>query len=517
MFHNGSVEIIMDAHDQMSLASDRAFNKALAPNESLLLSCKVIKFNKRNRAQERTIVVTSKAILNLKGKKIQRRIEIDSVIGITKSKHSDEFIVHCPSEYDYRFSSVMKDQIVNLLVKATKNLNGKTLYIWETQELNLKDLATTKADRKKGISKIPSPEVAVNFRTVPGEEEKKENRGKRSTTIFVSQGNAGEVTLNDFNMLKVLGRGSFGKVMLVQKKDTKALYAMKSLRKDALLEREQIEHTKTEKMIMQHVNHPFLVSLEFAFTTPGKIYFVMSFMKGGELFFHLKESRKFPEERARFYAAQIALGLGHLHARNIVYRDLKPENILMDELGNVYLTDFGMAKMLPEGGSTASFVGTPEYLAPEIIACTGHNIMADWWSFGILIYEMMVGIPPFYNQNIQLMYELIQHGDLRFPQRNPLSKEAQDIISKLLERDPSIRLGARGVEEVKSHPYFEGINWTLLEQKKLPTPFQPKITNAISAENFDKEFTSEEPIKSIVPDHKLRLVAQHADQFGDFD
>ena len=507
----------MEPQDHMSLAGDRGFSKALGPNESLLLSCKITKFNKRNRAQERTIVITTKAVLNLKGKKIQRRIEISGIIGVTKSKHSDEFIVHCPDEYDYRFSSQLKDQIVSVMIKATKALNGKTLYIWETQELNLKDLATTKGDKKKGISKIPSPEAAINLRPPPeGEEEKKEVRGKRSQTIFAAKGDVSEVTLNDFNMLKVLGRGSFGKVMLVQKKDTKNLYAMKSLRKDALLEREQIEHTKTEKMIMQHINHPFLVSLEWAFTTPGKIYFVMGFMKGGELFFHLKESRKFSEERARFYAAQIALGLGHLHSRNIVYRDMKPENILMDEFGNVYLTDFGMAKMLPEGGSTASFVGTPEYLAPEIIACTGHNIMADWWSFGILLYEMMVGIPPFYNQNIQLMYELIQHSDLRFPQRNPLSREAQDIITKLLERDPSRRLGTRGVEEVKSHPFFEGINWTLLEQKKLATPFQPKITNAISAENFDKEFTNEEPINSVVPEHKLRMIAQHDDKFESF-
>lgn len=508
----------MEAQDHMALAGDRVFSKALAQNESLLLSCKITKFNKRNRAQERTIVITTKGVLNLKGKKVQRRIEISGIIGVTKSKHSDEFIIHCPAEYDYRFSSERKDQIVNVMAKAAKALNGKTLYIWETQELNLKDLATTKGDRKKGLSKIPGPETAINFRTAPpvDEEEKKEGRVKRSETIFAAKGDTSVVSLNDFTMLKVLGRGSFGKVMLVQKKDNKNLYAMKSLRKDALLEREQIEHTKTEKMIMQHVNHPFLVSLEYAFTTPGKIYFVMGFMRGGELFFHLKESRKFAEERAKFYAAQIGLGLGHLHSRNIVYRDLKPENILMDDLGNVYLTDFGMAKMLPEGGSTASFVGTPEYLAPEIIACTGHNIMADWWSFGILLYEMMVGIPPFYNQNIQLMYELIQHGDLRFPQRNPLSREAQDIITKLLERDPARRLGARGVEEVKSHPFFEGINWTLLEQKRLPTPFQPKITNAMSAENFDTEFTNEEPINSVVPDNKLRMVAQHSDQFDDF-
>lgn len=152
-------------------------------------------------------------------------------------------------------------------------------------------------------------------------------------------------------------------------------------------------------MILEHVNHPFLVNLQYCFTTTDKIYFVMSFMRGGELFFHLKEAKRFPEDRARFYAACIALGIGHLHASDIIYRDLKPENILMDDMGYVSLTDFGMAKHVPESQKTSSFCGTPEYIAPEIITGRGHNKPADWWSFGILIYEMLVGIPPFYNQN----------------------------------------------------------------------------------------------------------------------
>lgn len=505
------------AHDHMNLASDKAFVKLLQQGETLGMSLKVIKFNKRNRAQERTIVLTSLAILNLKGKKLQRRMELGLLGGVTRSRNGDEFILHCPSEYDYRFSSPLKDQAIQVLGKCFRDQTGRNLYVWETNEINLRELTTTKGDKRKGISRIPPPENAVNFRTqnTPNEEVK-DTRGKRSRTIFAAQENSANVTLDDFTILKVLGRGSFGKVMLVQKKDNQKLYAMKSLRKDALLEREQVEHTRTEKAILQHVNHPYLVKLEYAFANPSKIYFVMEYMKGGELFFHLKEARKFSEERAKFYGAQIGLGLGHLHEQNIVYRDLKPENIIMDELGNVYLTDFGMAKFLGEGGSTQSFVGTPEYLAPEIISCAGHNTTADWWSFGVLLYEMMVGIPPFYNQNVQLMYELIQHGDLRFPQRNPLSAPAQDIITKLLERDPSRRLGTRSFDDIKNHAFFSTIDWNLLLQKKLPTPFTPRITNASSAENFDSEFTSEEAVNSVVPEHRLRMVMQNQDQFNDF-
>ena len=535
----------------MNLIGDRNLLKVLGLNESLLFSSKIIKFNKRNKAQERIFAITMKALLNIKGKKVQRRMEIINIIGVTNSKNSDEFIIHCPTEYDYRYSSNIKGQIITLLIKTAKELNVKNFYLWETQESHLKELVTTKNDKKKGISRIPSYLTATNLpiayldeakekteeeekekeriqKKTKIQEEKTENKKKiklkikkstkediygRSQTIFASKPDTLGVSLNDFNILKVLGRGSFGKVLLVEKKDTKTLYAMKRLRKDELLETRQIEHTRTEKMIMQHINHQFLVNLEWAFTTPGKIFFVMAFMKGGALFYHLQQSKKFSEERARFYAAQIYLGLEHLHLRNIVYRDLKPENILMDEYGNVYLTDFGMAKMLPEGETTESFVGTPEYLAPEIIFRTGHNIMADWWSFGILIYEMIIGKTPFYNRNPQLMYELIQRGDLHFPRQSAISRDAQDIIIKLLEKNPTKRLGIRGTEQVKSHKFFERINWTLLEQKKLPTPFTP---NPLIINNFSSDVLAQETINSIIPDDRLRYIALNSQAFDDF-
>ena len=184
---------------------------------------------------------------------------------------------------------------------------------------------------------------------------------KRTGTLF-SRKKGENVTLDDFNLLKVLGRGAFGKVMMVEKKSTKEIFALKSLRKEEVIENDQLEHTKTEKMILEHVNYPFLVDLAYAFQTPDKIFFAMKFMKGGELFQHLRHAKRFDEYRAKFYTGQIALALGHLHSKDIIYRDLKPENILMDELGNVCLTDFGMAKILRKNEIAMSFCGTPEYL-----------------------------------------------------------------------------------------------------------------------------------------------------------
>ena len=339
---------------------------------------------------------------------------------------------------------------------------------------------------------------------------------ERTKTMFSSHKTVKEVTLEDFKVLKIIGRGSFGKVSLVEYIPTKEIYAMKSLKKDILIEQEQIENTLLEKKILESINYPLLCNLIFCFQTKERIYFVMPFLSGGELFQHLRKFRTFDEKKVKFYGAQIALALEYLHEKGIVYRDLKPENILMDENGYLRLADFGMAKQLNNNEKAMSFCGTPEYLAPEIIIGKGHDKNADWWSFGILLYEMLCGLPPFYVENLERMYELIKSGPLKFPKRIQLSDEAKDVIKKLLERDVNKRLGNKGINEIKEHPFFKDIDFDLIVQKKIPAPFIPNINDKTDVQYFDEEFTNEDVSNTYIPQKNLDIISANQDKFKDF-
>ena len=338
----------------------------------------------------------------------------------------------------------------------------------------------------------------------------------RTKTMFSSHKTIKEVKLEDFKILKIIGRGSFGKVSLVEYIPTNEIYAMKSLKKDILIEQEQIENTILEKNILENINYPLLCNLIFCFQTEERIYFIMPFLSGGELFQHLRKFRTFDEPKVKFYSSQIALAIEYLHNKGIIYRDLKPENILMDEKGYLRLADFGMAKKLNNNEKAMSFCGTPEYLAPEIIIGEGHDKNADWWSFGILIYEMLCGLPPFYVENLERMYELIKSGPLKFPKRITLSDEAKDIIKKLLERNVKKRLGYNGIKEIKEHPFFKDIDFNLIEQKKIPAPFVPKINDKMNVTYFDDEFTSEDTGMSFIPEKNLDIIKANQDKFKDF-
>lgn len=300
-----------------------------------------------------------------------------------------------------------------------------------------------------------------------------------------------EARLDSFKMIEVIGKGSFGKVFLVQEIKTHYMYALKVLRKDNIIKRNQVEHTKTERNVLGYVNHPFIVGLKMAFQSKDKLYFVLDYCAGGELFFHLSKVGKFQEPRAAFYAAEIVLALAHIHALDIVYRDLKPENVLLDAKGHVRLTDFGLSKegISSSSSGATSFCGTPEYLAPEILSRQGHGRAVDWWSLGALLYEMLTGLPPFYCRDREKLFEKIRKGYLDYPRS--LSARAQALLKGLLTKDPRRRLGSDSsdAEMIKKHIFFEDTDWENLMRGNIPPPWNPPINGGTDTSQFDAEFT----------------------------
>lgn len=301
---------------------------------------------------------------------------------------------------------------------------------------------------------------------------------------------------DDFDVLRLLGKGTFGQVYQVRKRDNGRIYAMKILSKKLIVKKKEIAHTIGERNILVRTLAaalPFIVGLKFSFQTPIDLYLVTDYMSGGELFWHLQKEGRFSEDRAKFYIAELVLALEHLHDNDIVYRDLKPENILLDANGHIALCDFGLSKAnLNNDGTTNTFCGTTEYLAPEVLLDeTGYTKMVDFWSLGVLIFEMCCGWSPFYADNTQQMYKNIAFGKVRFP-KEVLSPEGRSFVKGLLNRNPKHRLGALSdARELKAHPFFQDIDWTLLKAKNIPPPFKPHLSSETDTSNFDPEFTNE--------------------------
>lgn len=326
-----------------------------------------------------------------------------------------------------------------------------------------------------------------------------------------------KVTLEDFELLTTVGKGSFGKVLQVRYKDNGQIYAMKVLKKAQVIKRKQYDHTMAERRILEEIEHPFIVSLRFAFQTTNKLYMVFDFFNGGELFHYLSTGGRFSADRAQFYAAEIAAGLGHLHSLGIIYRDLKPENLILDSEGHIKITDFGLSKEDVQGEhDVKSFCGTPEYLAPEVLKRQPYGKVVDWWSYGTLVYEMIHGLPPYYNRNREKMYRAILQEKLKFPEH--MSLDARDFLGQLLNRDPRARLGFNGVEEIKAHPYFSNIQWDALLRKELTPPYQPKVSDEHDTSNIDETFTNMPAAVTMTPADQQRLRnAGNAEQdFGGF-
>ena len=297
--------------------------------------------------------------------------------------------------------------------------------------------------------------------------------------------------------------------MFCKHRATNTYVAVKILSKSQILKTKQVMHIKAEKDILKMVSHPFLVNLLAYFSDRECLYLVLEYIVGGEFFTHLRLSGRFTEDTARFYAGEIVLAFEYLHSMNVIYRDLKPENLLLDNEGHVKITDFGFAKIVDS--RTYTLCGTPDYLAPEIILNKGHGKPVDWWALGVLIYEMLSGYPPFYDDDPMGTYQKILHGKIDFPPH--FSRSARDLIKKLLQADLTKRYGnlKGGAKDIKSHPWFAGLDWNALTRRATTAPIRPPVSGANDTSQFD-DYSDVGPLV-----HEFELTDEDQMAFQDFN
>lgn len=336
-----------------------------------------------------------------------------------------------------------------------------------------------------------------------------------------------QYTLDDFELLRVIGRGSYAKVLMVELKTTKRIYAMKVIKKELVTEDEDIDWVQTEKHVFETAsNYPFLVGLHSCFQTPSRLFFVIEFVRGGDLMFHMQRQRRLPETHARFYASEISLALNFLHERGIIYRDLKLDNVLLDHDGHIKLTDYGMCKEgIRLGDTTSTFCGTPNYIAPEILRGNDYDFSVDWWALGVLLYEMLAGRSPFDVVDAienpdqfteDFLFQVILDKTIRIPRS--ISVKAQSVLKGFLNKNPLERLGCHpqsGFSDITSHPFFKSIDWVLLEAKQVAPPYKPKLETDRDLEHFDPQFTTEPVV--LTPDEPKEIEKIDQSEFEGFE
>lgn len=290
----------------------------------------------------------------------------------------------------------------------------------------------------------------------------------------------------DFDLRATVGTGTFGRVRVVKIKGSadRSPLALKILKKSEVIRLKQVEHVKAEKQILSMIEHPYIVNLLQTFQDDKRLFMVMEYVNGGELFSYLRKEGRLPNDHARFYAAEIILAFQYLHGVNVVYRDLKPENLLIDYSGHMKITDFGFAKVVED--RTWTLCGTPEYLAPEIIQSKGHSKSVDWWALGILLFEMLAGYPPFYDENPFGIYQKVLAGRIDFPRH--FDVKAKDLIKRLLTHDRTKRYGClkAGAEDIKKHKWYKNVDWDVVLNRGLTPPFIPSVKAMDDTTMFDK-------------------------------
>ena len=496
------METLQSEYDFLNLSKNYLIKSNITREEEIQFSDKIYKINRYNWKQERIIIITDKAIYNLKKDTLKRRIDLKALIGITISKNSEEFVLHCSHiDYDYHYTSPRIKTIIEIISKNYEALFDEELKLYELTDKYLNEYVTLKSEKEKQskYTRMPKNQKRLNVKEYLFGNQSKTEINDKNTIKIKPKFNNTEVCYNDFEIIKVIGRGFVGKIILVKYKKDGKYYAMKMMRKDQIISQELENNILLEKNILIEAQCEFILSLSFFFQTPERLYFITPFIPGGDLYHKLKTDIFFTEELTKFYSAQIAIALQYLHDLGIAYRDLKPENILINADGYIKLCDFGASIRLHGTEKDQNFAGSPEYASPEIINFKGHTVMSDWWSFGILIYEMLYGKTPFFSMDKDRMYDLITTGGISYPKYLNLkdkeesleynvSEEAKDLINKLLEKNPGARLGREGLDEIKNHPFFYYVNFDEIQKKRIKALFKPDINSEDLTNNFDEEY-----------------------------
>jgi len=489
----------MEKTDNLNFENNSVIKEKIG-SENIYYSDKVYKINTSifTKTQERNFLITDQAIYNFKGTELKRRIRIQDLKCITTAKLSDEFIIHGnENEYDYLFISQDKNKIINILQAVFEILTHKNLLFCIKNDSNLSKFVVGKKERKKNPNafKIEKKELMSIKEFIEGNGNKNINSHPSSQKLEVEFQNnktyKENVSFSDFEIIALIGQGNSANIYLATYQGD--YVALKVIDKAYIFDNDMINNIILEKNILSSfTDEKFLCHMKFFFMTNTKICFVLPFYQGGDLYSFLESNGPFEDSVAAFYGVQVAHMLSFLHSKNIVYRDLKLENLMIGENGYLVLIDFGSCKIVEEKTELqCSFDGSIDYMAPEVISGEGHGLMADWWSYGILMYELLCGKPPFHEGSTDRILDLITTSNVRFTSKNNISSVTRDFINKLLKKSPKERIGQNEFNQITTHHFFQSTSINSIVNQKLTPPMMPDVPKN-PYDNFETIFTNKE-------------------------
>ena len=509
-------------YDFLSISNDKEILNIIG-NEEIYYSNKVLKISSSfSLRQERTLILTSSSIFIFQNKKLKRKLNYEEIRGISFSNQSNELVIHGITDYDLHFLHQDQSLIIFIIIKCYENILKKPLILCEVSEKSLKSYCTTKKDKKKdpNLSRMDE-KLSIDTQTYitdndPNESNKRSYtesiHGKissiitpieetpqtiNSNPIFSNDEKFKCVIFDDFNVIKVVGKGNISKVFLAQNIKDKKYYALKSIPKSYLYN--CYSYKEIVKSI-KDLNHPFLINVEYCFDTNERIYFASPYIQGEEMSYHIKNHKNFQEQKVKFYAAILILVIDYLHQKDIFYREFTPNSIIIDKDGYLKVTPFHIEKLLDVKKEILENIDINEYTSPEVLEDI--NTMdikgGDWWNLGVILFEMIYSVPPFYSNDDEKMKIITNKADLRFPRNITISDNLKDLIKKLLNKNCEERLGYNGgFEEIKKHAFFKGFDFESLLNKTLESPYKPDIGDILDDNKKIKEiYTYEDLIKN---------------------